>query len=138
LWVAAWFYGGGGAIVCLRLWLIGSGFQAIRASAQAHANDDEVLTAQTQNIICVKKVNGANVTYPAPGGSIVEWGIESNDTTNSFTKDTKLTATRCIGFGVGLYAPTPAASMTVQPYENNVNWTTMYNGSTGEMTFKRP
>jgi ATP-dependent Zn protease len=42
LWVAAWFYGGGGAIVCLRLWLIGSGFQAIRASAQAHANDDEV------------------------------------------------------------------------------------------------
>jgi ATP-dependent Zn protease len=42
LWVAAWFCGGGGAIVCLRLWLIGSGFQAIRASAQAHANDDEV------------------------------------------------------------------------------------------------
>lgn len=96
------------------------------------------VTAQTQNITCVKKVNGANVTYPAAGGSIVEWGIESNDTTNSFTKDTKLTATRRIGFGVGLYAPPPAASMTVQLYENNVNWTTMYNGSTGEMTFKRP
>jgi hypothetical protein len=44
LWVAAWFYGGGGAIVCLRLWRIGSGFQAIRASAQVYAIDGEVRT----------------------------------------------------------------------------------------------
>jgi ATP-dependent Zn protease len=33
---------------------------------------------------------------------------------------------------------TKILNVHVQPYENNVNWTTMYNGSTGEMTFKRP
>lgn len=90
-----------------------------------------------QNLTCVRTLsNGTKQPYVALPARIIQVGIESNDTTNTFTKGTKMSFTRRVGTGV--YTPVPAASAQVVPGENNVGWTSTYDATTGEVTFNRP
>jgi NADH:ubiquinone oxidoreductase subunit F (NADH-binding) len=63
----------------------------------------------------------------------MQWGIESNDTTNTFTNGTS--ATLQVKQGMGGYV-TPSNTAVYESSDGNFGWYTTY--SNGTMTMNRP
>ena len=74
-----------------------------------------------------------NVKYIPNAASRIDWGIESNDTANTFTKNTTMTVQQ--QFGTGSYTTPPSAAVP-DTSNNTFGWSTTYNN--GTITFTRP
>jgi hypothetical protein len=77
----------------------------------------------------------ANQAYIPVNASAADAGIESNDTTNTFTSGTTADVSLKTVFGGSNYAPWLNPTLTTP--NSGPNWATTYNATTGRLTFTR-
>jgi hypothetical protein len=103
-------------------------FRVVDNTWRVKVNGADALTAP---IYCGKNVsNNPPPPYLAGMARAVSWGIESDDSNNTFTSGTSIDASLNVGSG---YA-TPKASVDRSSY---LNWKANYNSTTGRITLTR-
>ncbi len=88
------------------------------------------------NVNCRKiGLTNPNQGYPAIGGSSAQFGIESNDTANTFTSGTSMDVL-VKDLGQTVYS-IPATTFGITPTNAPPSWATTYNATNGRITMTR-
>jgi hypothetical protein len=105
--------------------------QTVPGTWQTKINGTTALTLSYNT--CQKWVGNINTKYTPTGGSKVQWGIESLGLTNTFTKNTSMTAQVKLGTGA---MSTPAANTVYEASNGTLPYTTTF--SNGSIYITRP